>query len=393
MEKIKVGLFIDTFYPMIDGVINVVDNYAKRLNKFCDVVVIAPIGRKEYDDSKLAYEIKRCTKRFKIFFLDYDLALPKFDKKLNKFLKGENFDIIHIHSPFSIGKLGIRYAKKHNIPVVATLHSQFKKDFYRATHLKGLTNIMLKIVMKQFNKCDECWAVNGEVAKIYYNDYKLKKYPKVQNNGTDMLPVTNLQDVENLKKKWNVQKDEKVFLFIGRLTILKNILFIVESLKILKDKGFKFKMFFVGSGTDEQKLRDKIKEYNLENEIILTGRISERYEISLYYKMADLFLFPSLYDCSSLVQIEAASQKTPSVFIKGAATAGTVTDDVNGYLSENSVENFAYKIEEIFADMTKYETVCENAYKDLYLTWDIAVENVYKDYLNIITKNKDKKGE
>ena len=42
MKRLKIGLFIDTFFPMIDGVIMVVDNYARRLAKFNDVTVFAP---------------------------------------------------------------------------------------------------------------------------------------------------------------------------------------------------------------------------------------------------------------------------------------------------------------------------------------------------------------
>ena len=42
MKKIKVGLFIDSYFPMIDGVVMVVDNYAKKLSKKCEVVVVCP---------------------------------------------------------------------------------------------------------------------------------------------------------------------------------------------------------------------------------------------------------------------------------------------------------------------------------------------------------------
>ena len=51
IKKLKVGLFIDTFFPMVDGVIVVTDNHARRLAKFCDVTVFCPEGRKSFDDS------------------------------------------------------------------------------------------------------------------------------------------------------------------------------------------------------------------------------------------------------------------------------------------------------------------------------------------------------
>ena len=62
MDKITIGLFIDTFYPMVDGVITVVDNYAKRLMKYADVYVFAPnvkIKGKKFDDENDRFAVGR----------------------------------------------------------------------------------------------------------------------------------------------------------------------------------------------------------------------------------------------------------------------------------------------------------------------------------------------
>ena len=82
-KKLNIGLFIDSWFPMVDGVINVVDNYAKRLNKLANVTVFAPKARGEYDPSGLSYNLVQC-KSAKVFFLDYDLPLPQFDKNFKK---------------------------------------------------------------------------------------------------------------------------------------------------------------------------------------------------------------------------------------------------------------------------------------------------------------------
>ena len=382
-KKLRIGLFNDSFFPMIDGVVMVVDNYARRLSEFCDVTVFAPYGGKCYDDSSLPYKVVRCNKKFPMFFLDYDLPLPKMDKNFKKQLNSLDLDIVHIHSPFSIGKAGLSYAKKHKIPVVATMHSQFEQDFMRATNSKFLTKILLKSIMKVFNSCDECWAVNDQIAKIFVR-YGALTLPKTQNNGTDLLPFENENEILQLKKDYNIKPEEKVLLFIGRLVALKNIFFIVDALKILKEKGFKFKMLFVGSGQDEEKLKNIIKKYKLHDQVILTGRISDRKTLVKHYKMADLFLFPSLYDASSLVQIEAASQKTPTIFLRGAATSATVTENVNGYISENDTEKFAEKILSIFNNKKEYELISQNAFNDLYVHWDDVVKKAYNDYIRVI---------
>lgn len=386
-DKITIGLFNDSFYPITDGVINVVDNYARLLSKRANVIVFVPsYPNNYYDDTTLPYKVVRC-KSIKIPFLDYSLPMPKLDVKFLKELKKYNLDIVHIHSPFTIGATGVKYAKKHNIPCIATMHSQFKKDIMRFTKSELASDKLLKEIIKVFNSCDECFAVNKEVARIFYEDYHCKRYPLVMNNATNMKRLDDFKKASKyINKKHNIKSNENVFLFVGRLNLLKNILFIVDSLAALKEKRpkLKFKMLFVGSGQDEYKLVKHINKLKLEKDIILCGKIMDRTELAYYYARADLFLFPSTYDASSIVQIEAASQETPTIFLKNTATASTVIDNVNGYISENSTGAFSDKIIDAIEDKKSYEKICKNAYIDLYKTWDETIDKVYDAYIDLI---------
>ena len=387
-NKITIGLFIDTFFPMIDGVTMVVDNYAKRLTKYANVIVFAPeYPKAQYDDSKFLYKVVRC-KSVKMPIIDYSLPMPKIDKKFMHELNNTKLDIVHIHSPFTIGKIGVEYAKKNNVPAIATMHSQYKKDFLRAVKFEPLANLLTKVIIRQYNKCDECWAVNSEIAKIYYEEYKYKKLPKVMGNATDMKLVENMEQAKKLiNEKYNISPDEKVFLFVGRINNLKNVFLIANSLKILKEKyNPKFKMLFVGSGQDEDELKSIIDKNNMNQDIIMCGKISDRELLANIYARADLFLFPSLYDASSIVQIEAASQKTPTLFVEGAATTATITENVNGFISQNNEEDFAEKINEIINNKALYDSVCENVYKDIYINWDSQVSKVFDSYMEIISE-------
>lgn len=387
-NKITIGLFIDTFFPMIDGVTMVVDNYAKRLTKYANVIVFAPeYPKAQYDDSKFLYKVVRC-KSVKMPIIDYSLPMPKIDKKFMHELNNTKLDIVHIHSPFTIGKIGVEYAKKNNVPAIATMHSQYKKDFLRAVKFELLANLLTKVIIRQYNKCDECWAVNSEIAKIYYEEYKYKKLPKVMGNATDMKLVENIEQAKKLiNEKYNISPDEKVFLFVGRINNLKNVFLIANSLKILKEKyNPKFKMLFVGSGQDEDELKSIIDKNKMNQDIIMCGKISDRELLANIYARADLFLFPSLYDASSIVQIEAASQKTPTLFVEGAATTATITENVNGFISQNNEEDFAEKINEIINNKALYDNVCENVYKDIYINWDSQVSKVFDSYMEIISE-------
>lgn len=386
-KKITIGLFNDSFYPLADGVIMVVDNYARILSKYANVIVFVPAYKdKPYDDGQLPYKVVRC-KSVKVSFLDYSLPIPKLDKKFKKELNKYKLDIVHIHSPFTVGLIGLDYAKRHRIPCIATMHTQFKLDIQKVVKKDYVATKVNNCLIKVFNQCDECWAVNKEVARIYHEDYGYKKMPRVMNNATNMVPVDDPKEADwYINQKYKLKSNEKVFLFVGRINTLKNILFIVDALKEVKEKrpNLKFRMFFVGSGLDEDKLRHQIEKNNLQSEIIMCGKITDRKELSYYYHRADLFLFPSVYDASSIVQIEAASQSTPTIFLKNTATASTVTDNVNGFLSDYSVSAYSDKIIEVVENKKLCQMVSRNAFRDLYKNWDDTVNEVYNEYLEKI---------
>lgn len=379
-NKVSIGLFIDSYFPIIDGVVMVVDNYARLLSKYCKVTVFTA-GAKGYNDSSLPYKVVRC-KYIRLPRLGYSLAVPKFDKKFKRELKESNLDLVHIHSPFTIGKMGVKYALDHNIPLIATMHSQFKKDFIKAVKFEKIADFMLKRVIKVYNLCHKCWAVNEDVAKVY-KEYGAVREIDVQHNGTDMKLITDKSLIEELKQKYLIN-NEKVLLFVGRINEIKNIFLILEALKILKDRNFQFKMFYIGDGPDLIKLKDKIKQYDLENEVLIVGKVEDRQELAMFYAVSDLFLFPSLYDCSSLVQIEAASQYTPTLFVYNSVTSNGIEENVTGYFSEDNAIAFASKIIDIFNDINLYDSVSKNVYKHIYRPWNKVVEKVYVEYLQIL---------
>ena len=383
----KVGLFIDTWYPMVDGVIKVVDNYARRLLNYCDVVVFCPEARgTDYkEDSSLPYKVVRCSSLPMIRY-DYNIPTPALDPVFEAKLITSGIDMVHIHSPFAVGLAGLLFAKIHRIPVVATLHSQYRQDFEGALHFKPALDTVMASIMGVFNSCDECWAVNGGIKDLYVNEYGLTAPCKVRLNATDHMPVPDPAEAAAVvNRTYGVPEDATVFLFVGRINFLKNIDFTVRALAKAKARGLKnFRMLFVGRGQDEEKLAEVVRKEGLNDEVVMCGLVSEREMLQNLYSRARLFLFPSLYDANSLVQIEAACQGTPTVFIEGARTAATVKSGVNGYVSPADEESYARTIMDIMADPDGYSKVSEAARRDLYLSWDDVVREVYEDYKSFL---------
>ncbi len=386
MKKLKIGLFIDTYFPMVDGVVIVVHNYALRLSKVADVTVFAPKPRDKDYNIDLPYKVVRCH-RMKVPFTDYDLGTPVFDHQFRKTLKQSELDIVHIHSPFEVGKIGVKYAKKHHLPIVASLHSQYKKDFLDRTNSKLITHIALKQLISLLNKADYFWAVNQKVADIFLT-YGLKELPDVSYNATDMVFNDDDNAVEALRKAIKKNEDDHIFLFVGRIDFIKNLDFLMRSLHVLHQQDFPFQMVFIGSGPHEKAIQKIAEKSGMSKRVRFEGRITDRVKLSLYYRAADLFVFPSTYDTNSLVQIEAASQKTPSIFVEHSATSYMIKNDVNGYIAAADIHAFANKIINIFKDQDTYQKVCENAYQTVYHSWDEVVGKAYERYQLMADKTK-----
>ena len=139
-------------------------------------------------------------------------------------------------------------------------------------------------------------------------------------------------------------------------------------------------MLFVGDGPDGNLLKSKIEDENLKEKITMLGKITDKKRIAGLFAGADMFLFPSLYDVSSIVQIESASRYTPVAFAENSVTSCTVEDGVDGYVFPLDESEFASGVLSAVKDKRKLKKVGEGAYKNLYKTWDEIVEKVEKIY-------------
>lgn len=389
MKKIKIGMFMDSWYPDINGVILVMENLLKNMNEYADVTLVVPkMGKNDVDNSNYPFKIIKIDS-ISLCLLNYRLGLVDLEYfKLKKQFKKIDFDIIHIHSPFALGRLGIRIAKEKNIPVIATMHTRWEFEFEKYLKSKKLTNIVIRHLIKSYNKCNSCIALNNSLTKVY-DDYGYKGKYQIINNGTDLEIVKNKEEaIKKINNLYKLNKNDIVFLFVGRIIDVKNIFFILDVLRELKNRNFKFKMLYIGDGPDYNELSKKIKDYKMSNEIILTGKIIDRELLKEIYYRADLFLLPSLYDSSSLVQIEAASQETPTIFLEGAVTADTIENNVNGFTAKYNIKLFADRIEEIINNKDLYNKVKKNAKEDLAKSWKQISLKTYNYYLKVIDEYK-----
>lgn len=380
--KKTVLLAVDTYFPVFDGVVNVVDNYAQKLGDRCNILLLAPAtkGKATLRGTpvvavKSAYSEK----------LHYQVALPFFDPRAKRELARFRVDLVHAHSPFFLGHAALKFAEKRNIPFISTFHSQFRRDFERYVGDGFLLRFLMRYIMKVFSESREVWTMHAASEEILAG-YGYRGKTVLLPNGTDFPPSPDYGR-ERAEERERLSVRGTCFIFAGRLVLQKNIFFLAEVLGELKERGTEFTMIFAGDGPDRPALEKKLCEEGVRERCVFAGNVTDKAALARLYAAADLFLFPSLYDVSSIVQIEAASRHTPAAFAEGSATSCTVTHGVNGLILPVEKNAFA---DGILAAVRGgiLPALGENAFRDLYLPWDRAIERVAEEYRRL-TEQKD----
>lgn len=385
------GEFNDSFPPIMDGVANVVKNYAYWLNKkYGSSYVITPAFPSYQDSEEFTvlryYSVPLPTRypyRYGIAGLDY-----KFLQQVRKI----PFDIVHAHSPFSAGSIALDIAHRRNIPIVATFHSKFYDDFKLALKFDFLARLAMKKVIRFFYTVDYVWTVN-EATKETLQNYGYKGPVKVVYNGTDFtFPGNPDKELAMVNERLQLFPDELVFLFVGQHIWQKNVYMMIESLHLLKKKGAKFKMIFVGTGYAAGQMKTLVKKLELQKYAYFMGVILDRDFLRALFIRADLFLFPSICDNAPIVVREAAACRCPSLLIEKTNAAEGVIDNYNVFLAPNDANLYADRLFKLIKDREKTRQVGLAAQKTISKNWEELVDDIHKYYSEIIdlyqVKNK-----
>jgi glycosyltransferase involved in cell wall biosynthesis len=376
-----IGLFNESFPPVMDGVSLTVRNYAYWLNRTMGNTYMITPSYPGYTDTE-EFPVLRYASVPVPMRKPYRMGLPYFDVRLHHRLHSIPFDLLHCHSPFSAGWYALKMARRRGIPVVATFHSKYRDDFMRAVHNPAIVKLMIRRVVDFYSSVDEVWIPQPAVEETL-REYGYKGHVTVMDNGTDFDKNDKIEPVrQNARKMFGFDDHKPVFLFVGQMILEKNLPLIIETLGMLRDMDFT--ACFVGQGYAANQLKSLAERQGIASQVHFTGAIYDRNLLKMYYAAADLFLFPSLYDNAPLVVREAAAMHTPSLLLEGSTAAEIVSDGINGFLTQNNKNAMAAKIRKIMSDPNLLHIAGLNASTSVAQSWESIIDTVRWRYETII---------
>ncbi|MBQ6755421.1 MAG: glycosyltransferase [Oscillospiraceae bacterium] len=385
----KVLLLNDSFPPVLDGVANVLLNYAHYLTQDYGAEVM--VGTPYYPDADYSsYPYKVVTyQSFDTSSITngYRAGNPFASKAIAEMAEFKP-DIIHVHCPASAAVIARILRETTGAPLVFTYHTKYDIDIRRVVKNKLVADETIKAMVGVVESANEVWAVSEGAGRSLV-ELGFEGEWSVMPNGVDFERGRVEPDkVAEATRDYDLGGGIPVFLFVGRMMTYKNIPLILDALKMLSDSGRDYRAVFIGKGPDKELMEEKAKELGIADKTIFTGPIYDRDTLRAWNTRADLFLFPSTFDTNGLVVREAAACGLGSVLVRGSCAAEGVTDGENGFLIDESAESLFELLKKVSGDFELMHRVGENAMNELYMSWRDCVGIAYRRYEKILTEKE-----
>ena len=294
-------------------------------------------------------------------------------KKVEKIIEEKKYDVIIDYSSNLLKYKNFDI----KVPIFAWIH-------FSLTFGEKLSGEKVEKYKKQYKKYDKiltiCDTMRDEFVEILGID---KTKVELVYNPINLEIIR--KKAENVNPKYGNYLKEDYFLQVSRLTQQKQPEHLVDIYYKLKQRGIKKKLYFIGNGEKVKLIKQKIKEYNLEDDIILLGQIENPYP---FFKNAKLFLHTAKYEGLPTVLLESLAFGTPVV----AYDCPTGPKDILGKNSEygeliplNDKDTFVKRVYELIDNNEKYEN-----YKKMSLIRanDFSMETNKLKLKKLVEKNK-----
>lgn len=384
MENLTVCLANDSFPPTIDGVANAVVNYAEIINRdLGKSIVVTPYYPNVQDNYN--YPVIRYPSIDLSKVTGYRAGYP-FDIEALSQLNKMNIDIIHSHCPISSTFMARTLRESIHKPIVLTYHSRFDLEVQGMIKSKLIQDEVINALVDNISSLDEIWTVSkgaGESLK----QMGFKGEYIIMPNGVDIEKgKSSKKDIDDFKINNNIPKNVPVYLYVGRMRWNKGLDTILDALKETYDNGLDFRMIFVGKGIDLENVKNYANKLGLGTKCIFLGSIYDRNELKIVYSSADIFLFPSEIDTNGIVVREAAATSLGTILLNNTCAAEDTTDKHNVIQIDHNFQALASELIRAGNNMEYFHKIGDNAQNDLYLSWEDAVDNAYRRYLEVIKK-------
>ena len=304
--------------------------------------------------------------------------------------QGYKFDVVSYHDWLS-GIAGLIVRQNSDLPCVFHVHS----TEWGRTNGRG-SEVVSNIEKTASNNADQVVTVsnamkydlithgwNGDKINFVWNGVDPSKYDPNK---------CNKKDAQVIRRKYQINEDESMVLFVGRLTQVKGALELVKSMVEVQKRSSKAKLVLLGIGEQENEIQRLVNNLGLTLNVKLQFEFVSEEERIQHYAASDVCVFPSTYEPFGIVSLEAMAMAKP-VVVGARGVVGFAEQVIpNGpekcgiHVNGGDPIDIAWGINEVLQDKEQATTWGLNGRQRVLncFTWDNAISETLKIYQKVI---------
>lgn len=302
---LRVGFFTEIHRPVVNGVVVSVEGLARGLrSRGHEVYCFAPRmpGGKGADDVFFRMPSLPLPTR-----TPYRLTLPLIgNRSVRSVIK--RLHIVHVHSPFVTGRMGLRYGRRYGMPVVYTYHTQLEAYAHYVPFDPGATRFAAERLTRTFANAVDAVVVPTNAMLARLRDLGVTAPIVVVPSGIDVEYFSKGRRDDDLRASLGLPPDGRLLLFVGRLAKEKSLDVLLRALARADDATLR--LAIAGEGPARAELEELVARLGIGPQVRFVGEVP-RERLPDLYASSDAFVFASTTETQGLVLAEALAAGTP----------------------------------------------------------------------------------
>ena len=286
----------------------------------------------------------------------------------------EDFDVIHCHDWMTFGA-GVRAKRKKNKPLVLHVHAT---ELDR-TGGHAVNQYVYDLERYGMHKADKIIAVSNYTKNKIITHYGVPADKiEVVHNAVDFSQHYSEESFE-------IKKSDKVVLFLGRITLQKGPDYFLYAAKKVLEHEKNVKFLIAGTGDMEPFIIEKAAELGIASKMLFSGFLHEA-DVERAYKMADVYVMPSVSEPFGITALEAMKNKAPAIVSKQSG----VSEVINHCLKIDfwDINEMSNSIISLLRYGTLHEALKDNGYFEVTkMSWDTPADKCLRIYNQLIQKS------
>jgi glycosyltransferase involved in cell wall biosynthesis len=358
---------------LLNGQLNYVNNYFEVIAVSSDEAYLKKIGEKE------KIKVKNIEMSRKITPIQDFISILK----MYRFLKEIKPEIVHTHTP-KAGLVGMIASKLSGVPV--RMHTISGLPLVEAKGLKKKLLILCESIT--YSCATHVYANSFNILKIIKSlfpfSFKIKVLGNGSTNGIDLKQFDPKSEFLNSKlayrNEYGIDANDFVFLFVGRVVSDKGINELVRAFSKLENPNNQFKLLLVGPFEEDLNplQHETLTQIKTNTNIITTGYQSD---VRKFYKLSDVFVFPSYREGFPNVVMEAGAMELPVITTNINGCDEIIIPEINGLLiPQKNEKSLLDAMQKISSEQELYQKLKQNSRSVIAEKFDQA--NLWKIIVN-----------